>query len=193
MGAESSKTCQQSHSFIQANYWTDYRCRIPVKADSKDKDVDYHTVTHLEGQSPQKQIPPLHTIITSRYITRAQRSQCTLQCGTLVMYMGRNCGMRKVPLQVAMGTKIPLANYCMCAYVLCMSLCVQACVTSNSLIPCCCLLGHLTDTKRGGLYIAQSMTPGWRVLRSTLKPCTKEEKFDLDWCLRKSKIWSDNL
>lgn len=72
MGAESSKTCQQSHSFIQANYWTEYRCRIPVKADSKDKDVDNHTVsTHLEGQSPQKQIPQLHTIITSRYITHA--------------------------------------------------------------------------------------------------------------------------
>lgn len=68
MGAESSKTCQQSHSFIQTNY----RCRIPVKANSKNKDVDNHTViTHLEGQGPQKQIPPLHTIITSRYITHA--------------------------------------------------------------------------------------------------------------------------
>lgn len=31
-------------------------------------------------------------------------------------------------------------------------------------------------TKQGGLCIAQSMTPGWRVLRSTLKPCRGEDR-----------------
>ena len=61
--SRSSKTCRQTHPFTQADYRTEDRCRIPDKADSKERDTDSHTVITLilEGQGPQKQIPPLHT------------------------------------------------------------------------------------------------------------------------------------
>lgn len=55
--------------------------------------------------------------------------------------------------------------------------CVQACVKSNSLIPLMLPFGKSIPPKQQGLLcIAQSMTPGWRVLRSTLKPCVGEDR-----------------
>lgn len=92
-----------------------------------------------------------------------------------------------------------------CVRMLYVWVCVQACVKSNSLIPCCCPLGqHPTNTKQGGLCIAQSMTPGWRVLRSTLKPCMGEDrKIDVASCrkckssikvwVKKKKVPEENL
>lgn len=40
---------------------------------------------------------------------------------------GRELWNEKVPAQVSMGTKITHADYCMCAYVSCMSLCTSMC------------------------------------------------------------------
>lgn len=73
----------QSHSLTQVNYWTDYRCRIPDKADSKRQGHRQPHSHHsdLEGRDPQKQIPPV-THYNDFQDTAHTQIPCTLQRGT---------------------------------------------------------------------------------------------------------------
>lgn len=80
----------------------------------------------LEGRDPQKQIPPVHTMTSRIHHTRTHthtQIPCTPQCGTPYQvhhtWEAGNCGMRKVPSQASMGTKITHADYCMCVCMCC--------------------------------------------------------------------------
>lgn len=86
----------------------------------------------LEGQDPQKQIPPLHTIMTSRiHHTRTHSDPmytAVLNSVSNTSYIGgRELWNENSSLAGIDGTKITHADYCMCAYVLCMSLCTSMC------------------------------------------------------------------
>lgn len=77
----------QSYSLTQANCWTDYRCRIPHKADLKRKghrrSLSHHS--DLEGKDPQKQRPPV-THYNNFQHTAHTRIPCMLQRGTLSVH-----------------------------------------------------------------------------------------------------------
>lgn len=70
---ESSETCQHTHSPRQA---TGLMTGAEFQTKQIQKTAGTQTTTHshhsdLERQRPQKQIAPLYTIITSRYVTHA--------------------------------------------------------------------------------------------------------------------------
>lgn len=93
-----------------------------------DRDEDSHTVITLilRGAGPSE----TNTSVTHYNDFRIHHTHththsetpCTQRTGE-----AGNSGMRKVPAQVSMGTKITHADYCMCAYVFFMSLCTSMC------------------------------------------------------------------